>query len=77
MTVFLEEENELLQEVVVVGYQTQRKAALTGSIAVVSTDEIKTTSNTDPMRALQGKVPGMTITANGSPSGVGTYASVV
>lgn len=72
MTVFLEEENELLQEVVVVGYQTQRKADLTGSIAVVSTDEIKTTSNTDPMRALQGKVPGMTITANGSPSGVGT-----
>lgn len=72
MSVVLEEENELLQEVVVVGYQTQRKADLTGSIAVVSTDEIKTTSNTDPMRALQGKVPGMTITANGSPSGVGT-----
>lgn len=72
MNVVLEEENELLQEVVVVGYQTQRKADLTGSIAVVSTDEIKTTSNTDPMRALQGKVPGMTITANGSPSGVGT-----
>ena len=72
MNVLLEEENELLQEVVVVGYQTQRKADLTGSIAVVSTDEIKTTSNTDPMRALQGKVPGMTITANGSPSGVGT-----
>ena len=72
MTVLLEEENELLQEVVVTGYQTQRKADLTGSIAVVSTDEIKTVSNTDPMRALQGKVPGMTITANGSPSGVGT-----
>ena len=72
MNVIMEEENELLQEVVVVGYQTQRKADLTGSIAVVSTDDIKTTSNTDPMRALQGKVPGMTITANGSPSGVGT-----
>lgn len=72
MTVLLEEENELLQEVVVTGYQTQRKADLTGSVAVVSTDALKTISDTDPMRALQGKVPGMTITTNGSPSGTGT-----
>ena len=68
----MEEDNEMLEEVVVVGYSTQRKADLTGSVSVVSVDELKTVSDPDPMRALQGKMPGMTITANGSPSGVGT-----
>lgn len=72
MQVALEENNELLDEVVVTGYTTQRKADLTGSVAVVNTEDLKTTSDPDPMRALQGKVPGMTITATGSPSGTGT-----
>ena len=68
----MDEDNAMLDEVVVTGYTTQRKADLTGSVSVVSVDELKTISDPDPMRALQGKVPGMTITANGSPSGVGT-----
>ena len=68
----LEEDSEMLDEVVVTGYTTQRKADLTGSVSVVSVDDLQTISDPDPMRALQGKVPGMTITANGSPSGVGT-----
>ena len=72
MTFILKEDAEVLDEVVVTGYTTQRKADLTGSVSVVSTDELKTISNPDPMRALQGKVPGMTITSNGSPSGTGT-----
>lgn len=72
LEVVLEEDSETLDEVVVTGYSTQRKADLTGSIAVVSTDELKTNSDTDPMRALQGKVPGMTITTTGSPSGTAT-----
>ena len=70
--VSLKENASELAEVVVTGYQTQRKADLTGSVAVVKTDELKTSSDTDPMRALQGKVPGMTITSNGSPVGAGT-----
>ncbi len=72
MKVELKENTSELAEVVVTGYQTQRKADLTGSVAVVKTDELKTSSDTDPMRALQGKVPGMTITSNGSPVGAGT-----
>lgn len=62
----------LLDEVVVVGYQTMKKADLTGSVSVVNTKSLETSADTDPMRALQGKVPGMTITANGSPSGAGS-----
>ena len=72
LKVLLEEDSEVLQEVVVTGYTTQRKADLTGSVAVVSTESLKTNSDPDPMRALQGKVAGMTITANGSPSGTAT-----
>ena len=72
MKVQLKENASELAEVVVTGYQTQRKADLTGSVAVVKTAELKTSSDTDPMRALQGKVPGMTITSNGSPVGAGT-----
>ena len=72
MKVTLKDNAAELAEVVVTGYQTQRKADLTGSVAVVQTKELKTSSDTDPMRALQGKVPGMTITSNGSPVGAGT-----
>ena len=68
MKVTLKDDAEVLQEVVVTGYQVQRKADLTGSVGVVETKDFKT-SNTDPMASLQGKVPGMTITSNGSPSG--------
>ena len=68
MTVTLEDDSKMLNEVVVTGYQIQRKADLTGSVGVVDTKDFKT-SNTDPMASLQGKVPGMTITTNGSPSG--------
>lgn len=68
----MEEDSQLIDEVVVTGYSTQRKADLTGSVTVVSTKSLKATSSTDPMKALQGKVPGMTITSDGSPSGVGT-----
>ena len=68
MNVKMEEDAATLNEVVVTGYQVQRKADLTGSVGVVETKDFKT-SNTDPMASLQGKVPGMTITSNGSPSG--------
>jgi len=72
MSIVMEEDANIMEEVVVTGYQVQRKADLTGSVAVVSTDNLKTSGDTDPMRALQGKVPGMTITTDGSPIGTGT-----
>ncbi len=72
MRVVLTEDAQFLEEVVVVGYQTVRKADLTGAVSVVSTKALETTSDTDPMRALQGKIPGMTVTGNGSPSGAGS-----
>lgn len=72
MVVKLEEAGNIMDELVVTGYTTQRKADLTGSVSVVSTDDLKTSPDADPMRALQGRVPGMTVTGNGSPIGTGT-----
>ena len=72
MKIVIKEDAQSLQEVVVTGYTTQRKADLTGSVAVVQTKDLKTSSDSDPMRALQGKVAGMTISTDGSPSGTGT-----
>ena len=72
VNVVLEEESELLQEVVVTGYTVQRKADLTGAVSVVSMDDLAKQNENNPMKALQGRVPGMNITANGNPSGNAT-----
>lgn len=72
MKIVLEEDALLMDELVVTGYTSQRKVDLTGSVSVVSTDDLKASHDSDPMRALQGKIPGMTITMDGSPSGTGT-----
>lgn len=72
LNISMEEDSEMLEEVVVTGYTTQRKADLTGAVSVVSTEALKTHSDPDPMKALQGKVAGMTIIGNGSPSGTAT-----
>lgn len=69
LSIVLEENQEMLQEIVVTGYTTQRKADLTGAISVVSIDEIAKQNENNPMKALQGRVPGMNITADGNPSG--------
>lgn len=57
---------------IVTGYTTQRKADLTGAVSVVSTADMKTSPDADPLKSLQGKVAGMTITTTGSPSGTAT-----
>lgn len=72
MKVVMREDAQSLKEVVVTGYTTQRKADLTGAISVVSVDEIAKQNENNPMKALQGRVPGMNITADGSPSGNAT-----
>jgi len=71
MVFTLAEDNEI-EEVVVTGYQVQRKVDLTGSVGIVNSKDIKAASTADPMTALQGKVAGVTITSSGSPSGAAT-----
>lgn len=59
-----------LDEVVVTGYMTQKKADLTGAIAVVSPKDLsKGHGVTNVMQSLQGVVPGLHVTTDGNPSG--------
>lgn len=57
----------MLEQVVVVGYGTQKKADLTGSVAVVNADELKRVSHSNISSMLEGKVAGVQITSDGQP----------
>ncbi|MCT1525403.1 SusC/RagA family TonB-linked outer membrane protein [Sphingobacterium hotanense] len=65
----LQSADETLEEVVVVGYGTQRKVDLTGSIAQVKGEAIANMPNANPISSLQGKVAGLTISNSGTPGG--------
>ena len=69
MDIVLEEDAVMLEETVVTGYSVQRKADLTGSISVVDMDDLAKQNENNPIKALQGRIPGMNITADGNPSG--------
>jgi TonB-linked SusC/RagA family outer membrane protein len=56
-----------LSQVVVVGYGTQRKLDVTGSVATVKGEDISKQSSINPISSLQGRVAGVTITNAGSP----------
>jgi TonB-linked SusC/RagA family outer membrane protein len=65
----LREDLNKLNEVVVVGYGTQKKADLTGSVSVVNMKEAKTITTYDPAKMLQGQVAGVTVQSSGEPGG--------
>ncbi|PZR24375.1 MAG: SusC/RagA family protein [Citrobacter freundii] len=72
LSINLEYSDNSLNEVVVVGYQAQKKADLTGAVSVVKMNDIKNIPVGNPMKALQGRVPGVYITTDGSPGGGAT-----
>jgi len=72
LSVELESNTNDLNQIVVTGYQTQKKADLTGAVSVVDVSEIKDIPLGNPVKALQGRVPGVFITSDGSPSGGAT-----
>ena len=72
-----------LDQVVVVGYGVQKKADLTGSVAIVNAEELKRVSNSNISTMLEGKVAGVQITSDGQPGadpsvrirGIGSFGS--
>ena len=76
MNIILEEDSEVLDEVVVTGYMTEKKASLTGSVAVVKMKDVADIPTGNVMSALQGRVAGMNITTDGTPGGMNTSALV-
>ncbi|MEX2593134.1 MAG: TonB-dependent receptor [Anditalea sp.] len=70
INIILEEGDNSLDEVVVVGYGTVKRSDLTSAISNVSTEELESRVVTNPLQALQAKVPGLNIyNNNGSPGG--------
>ncbi|OLQ21125.1 SusC/RagA family TonB-linked outer membrane protein [Tannerella forsythia] len=65
--VVLKEDTQKLQEVVVVGYGTQQKKDITGSVAVVNADELLKTPSASATQQLQGRAAGVVIGSTGSP----------
>lgn len=64
MNIILKEDTEVLDEVVVVGFGTQKKVNLTGSVGLATAKEIESRPVANATQALQGLVPGLQITTN-------------
>lgn len=69
INVTLVDETIGIDEVVATGYGVQRKLEITGSIATASADAIETTRTNNVLLALQGHVPGLYVTKDGTPGG--------
>ncbi|UFH56146.1 TonB-dependent receptor [Spirosoma sp. KNUC1025] len=67
-TIVLTESNTTLNEVAVIGYGTQSRKNLTSAISTVKPEELNRGAITDVGQLLQGKVPGLNITASGDPN---------
>lgn len=67
ISVGLKEKLGSLEEVVVTGYTTQKKKDLTGAVAVVNMDQLKSQPVASPVEALQGKATGVHIINDGAP----------
>jgi len=84
LKVTLVEDAKQLEELVVVGYGTQRKKDLTGAVGVVDTKEMKKMQSPNIGQALQGQVSGVSVTTSGEPGsgadirirGIGSFSSV-
>ncbi|MDE6756664.1 MAG: SusC/RagA family TonB-linked outer membrane protein, partial [Muribaculaceae bacterium] len=76
LTIYLEENSEILDEVVVVGYSAEKKSDLTGSVSVVKMKDVADTPTGNVIQSLQGRVAGMTITTDGTPGGLSTGTSI-
>jgi TonB-dependent starch-binding outer membrane protein SusC len=68
----LEENSEVLNEVVVIGYGTMKKKDLTGSVGSITGDKLKETVTANLDQALQGKIAGVQVTSNSGTPGAAT-----
>lgn len=83
LNITLEEDAEILEELVVIGYQTIRKADLTGAVSVFNPDEMKNTIVTGSVGDALGTLPGVTVRTAGAPGregkveirGTGTFGN--
>lgn len=71
VTITLSRKEDTIEDVVVVGYGTQKKVDITGSVSVVSADKVNQGVNQSVSHALQGQAPGVTVIQNSGEPGSG------
>ena len=76
MTITLEDDTEMLEETVVIGYGVQKKSDLTCSVASVRETELQNRSTSDAAAALQGKAAGVQVYTNSGAPGEGAHIRV-
>ncbi len=76
VSVSMQEDVAALDEIVVVGYGTQKKSNVSGSIVSVGAEEITKVASPSFDAALQGKVPGVYVTTNGGQPGGGVFVRI-
>jgi TonB-linked SusC/RagA family outer membrane protein len=76
LDVVLQENSEILSEVVVVGYGVQKKKLVTGATSQVKGEEITKMNTTSPLQAMQGQMPGVTITSESGQPGSGMKVNI-
>lgn len=76
LNVVLQENSEVLNEVVVVGYGVQKKKLVTGATSQVKGEEITKMNTTSPLQAMQGQMPGVTITSESGRPGSGMKVNI-
>lgn len=69
INVVLEEDNEVLDEVVVIGYGVQKKKLLTGATSQVKGENVAKLNTTNPLQAMQGQLPGVSIASTSGQPG--------
>ena len=72
MTVRLTSDSQILDDVVVVGYQTVRKADLTGSVAVMNMKQPLSENSGNVMSSMAGRMPGVNVVPDAAPGGTGS-----
>jgi TonB-dependent starch-binding outer membrane protein SusC len=73
----MEEGSSELNTVVVTGYKSERKVDLTGAVSIVNLTPVKNQVASSPMIALQGRVPGLYVQTDGSPTGANGGAPTI
>lgn len=72
MNIVLEEDTQDLEELVVTGYTTQRKADLTGAVSVLDMKEPISEGSANVLNSMEGRLPGVQIISDASPGGSGS-----
>lgn len=67
LSIVMKEEDNVINEVIAIGYGTAKKSDLTGAVIQVKAKDLKAVTSSDPLQALQGRAPGLSVMTDNRP----------